>query len=206
MRKPRIGVVAYQGAVPEHMRALEQVGAEAVRVKWPQDLADLDGLIIPGGESTTIGDLLETYGLLPAIQEWADAGGAVYGTCAGAILMARDIRGGKNGQPRMAILPLAVQRNGFGRQIDSCEVDLSMRGIGPKPFHTVFIRAPYFTDLGPGVEELARLDDKIVAVRYGRHLATAFHPELTDDRRIHRLFVQLATGQAEAALSALPAR
>lgn len=194
MTRPRIGVVAYQGAVPEHLRAIERCGAEAVPVKWACNLAGLDGLIIPGGESTTIGDLMQTYGLLDAVRDWASTGGAVYGTCAGAILMATEIRGGKENQPRLGILPMAVQRNGFGRQLDSCEVDLEMPAIGPEPFHTVFIRAPYIAEVGPGVEVLARLGDKIVAVRHGRHLATAFHPELTDDLRVHRYFIGLAAG------------
>lgn len=193
MAKPQIGVVAYQGAVPEHLRALERAGAEARPVKWPRDLEGLHGLIIPGGESTAIGDAMQTWGLMDAVRQWVEAGGAVYGTCAGAILMATEIRGGVPGQPRLGIVPMAVQRNGFGRQIDSCEVDLEVKGIGPEPFHTVFIRAPYFEDLGPGVEDLARLEGKVVAVRYGRHLATAFHPELTDDLRIHQLFIEMAT-------------
>lgn len=194
MARPRIGVVAYQGAVAAHQRALEHCGAEAVAVKWPRELAGLHGLIIPGGESTTIGDLMQTYGLLEAVRQWSDHGGALYGSCAGAILMAREIRGGKPEQPRLGIVPMAVQRNGFGRQVQSCEADLAVMGVGPEPFHAVFIRAPYFTDLGPGVQALAQIDDKVVAVQYGRHLCTAFHPELTDDRRIHRLFITLATG------------
>lgn len=191
--RPHIGVVAYQGAIPEHLRALERVGAETRRVKWPRDLEGLHGLIIPGGESTAIGDAMQHWGLLDAVREWAAQGGAVYGTCAGAILMATEILGGVPGQPKLGIMPMTVQRNGFGRQIDSCEADLDMPVLGPTPFHTVFIRAPYFVALGEGVEELARLDGKIVAARYGRHLATAFHPELTDDLRIHRLFLDMAT-------------
>lgn len=195
MSKPKIGVVAYQGAIPEHLRALEEVGAEARPVKWPRDLEGLVGLIIPGGESTAIGDAMQTWGLLDAIKEWAANGGAVYGTCAGAILMATEIRGGVTGQPRLDLIPMAVQRNGFGRQIHSSEADLEMKGIGPEPFRTVFIRAPYFADPGPEVEVLAEFEGRIVAVRYGRHLATAFHPELTDDRRVHRFFVDLASGR-----------
>lgn len=192
---PRIGVVAYQGAIPEHLRALARLGATGQPVKWPRDLEGLDGLIIPGGESTAIGDAMQHWGLLAAVRDWVAAGGAVYGTCAGAILMATDIRGGVPGQPRLGIIPMAVQRNGFGRQIDSCEVDLEMPILGPTPFHTVFIRAPYFAELGPGVEALARLEGKVVAVRHGRHLATAFHPELTDDLRVHRLFLDMAAGK-----------
>ncbi|OUM87060.1 MAG: glutamine amidotransferase subunit PdxT [Bacillus thermozeamaize] len=192
MLKPRIGVVAYQGAVPEHLRALESAGAEAVPVKWPRDLEGLHGVIIPGGESTVIGDAMQTWGLLDPLREWARNGGAVYGTCAGAILMATDIQNGKPNQPRLGLMPLTVYRNGFGRQVDSFEADFPVKGIGPEPFRAVFIRAPYFEVTDPEVEVLATLDDKVVAVRYGRHLATAFHPELTDDLRIHRLFMEMA--------------
>jgi 5'-phosphate synthase pdxT subunit len=195
MAMHRFGVVALQGAVPEHMRALAAVGVEPVAVKWPRDLEGLRGLILPGGESTTIGDLMNHYGLTQAIRDFAANGGAVYGTCAGAILMATEILGGKPGQPRLGIVPMTVQRNGFGRQVDSCEVPLEIPILGAEPIHTVFIRAPYIAEAGPGVEVLARYQDKIVAVRYGKHLATAFHPELTDDRRVHQLFVRLALGE-----------
>ncbi len=188
----RFGVLALQGAVPEHLRALAAVGVEPVAVKWPEDLDGLTGLILPGGESTTIGDLMDYYGLTEAIKAFARSGGACYGTCAGAILMATEIHGGKPGQPRLGIIPMTIQRNGFGRQVDSCEVPLHVPAIGAAPFHTVFIRAPYIAAVTDGVEVLATYQDKIVAVRYGRHLATAFHPELTDDRRIHRLFVETA--------------
>lgn len=203
--RPRIGVVAYQGAVAEHIRALEAAGAEAVPVRWPRDLDGLRGLVIPGGESTVIGDAMQTWGLLDAVRAWARSGGAIYGTCAGAILLAADIRGGKPGQPRLGIIPMAVQRNGFGRQLESCEVDLPVRGAGPEPLRAVFIRAPYFEELGPGVEALAELEGRVVAVRYGRHLATAFHPELTEDRRIHRLFLDLVLADEPPAGQVIPA-
>jgi len=188
----KFGVLALQGAVPEHLRALEAVGVEPVAVKWPGDLEGLAGLILPGGESTTIGDLMDHYGLTVAVREFAQAGGACYGTCAGAILMATRILGGKPGQPRLGIIPMTVQRNGFGRQVESCEVPLHVSAIGEEPFHTVFIRAPYIAEVGAGVDVLATHQGRIVAVQYGRHLATAFHPELTADRRIHKLFVELA--------------
>jgi 5'-phosphate synthase pdxT subunit len=188
----RFGVLALQGAVPEHLRALADVGVEPVAVKWPKDLAGLKGLIIPGGESTTIGDLMQHFGFIEAIRQFARGGGALYGTCAGAILLATDILGGKPDQPRLGIIPMTVQRNGFGRQVDSCEVALSVPIIGPEPLHVVFIRAPYIAEVGEGVEVLAVYQEKIVAVRYGKHLATAFHPELTNDRRIHKLFVEMA--------------
>lgn len=196
MATQRFGVLALQGAVPEHIRALEALGVEAVPVKWPEQLSGLRGLILPGGESTTIGDLMAYYGFFSAIQDFAAGGGAVYGTCAGAILMATNIVGGKPEQLHLDIIPMTVQRNGFGRQVDSCEVPLSMQALGEKPFHTVFIRAPYITAVGPGVEVLAHFQERIVAVRYGRHMATAFHPELTDDRRVHQLFVETALSSA----------
>lgn len=194
MEKHRFGVLALQGAVPEHLRALEAVGVEAVPVRWPRDLAGLKGLILPGGESTTIGDLMQHYGLVEAIRTFVAEGGACYGTCAGAILLATAVLGGKPNQPLLGIIPMTVRRNGFGRQVDSCEVPLAMPVLGTEPVHTVFIRAPYIAETGPGVEVLAEHQGKIVAVRYGRHLATAFHPELTEDRRIHRVFVEMALG------------
>lgn len=174
------------------MRALAAVGVEPVAVRWPQELEGLKGLILPGGESTTIGDLMNHYGFLPAIGRFVAAGGACYGTCAGAILMATEILGGKVEQRPLGIIPMTVQRNGFGRQVDSREVPLAMPVLGPEPVHTVFIRAPYVERVGPGVEVLAEYAGKVVAVRYGPHLATAFHPELTEDRRVHRLFVEQA--------------
>lgn len=195
MTQPRFGVLALQGAVPEHLRALAAVGVEPVAVKWPQDLVGLVGLIIPGGESTTIGDLMQHFGFIEPIKEFADRGGALYGTCAGAILLATEILDGKPNQPRLRIIPMAVRRNGFGRQVDSAEVPLSMPVLGPEPLHTVFIRAPYIDSVQPGVEVLAEHAGKIVAVRYRQHLATAFHPELTGDRRVHQLFVEMALNQ-----------
>ncbi|MGE5675772.1 MAG: pyridoxal 5'-phosphate synthase glutaminase subunit PdxT [Mycobacterium leprae] len=192
----RFGVLALQGAVPEHLRALSAVGVEAIPVKWPRDLEGLTGLVLPGGESTTISDLMAHYGFFEAISQFVANGGACYGTCAGAILMAREILGGKEGQRTLGVMPIVVQRNGFGRQVDSCEVPLSMPILGDEPVHTVFIRAPYIASVGPGVEVLAEHAGKIVAARYGKHLVTSFHPELTEDRRIHRLFVQMALGEA----------
>jgi 5'-phosphate synthase pdxT subunit len=198
MTKPRFGVLALQGAVPEHLRALEAVGVQAVAVKWPRDLEGLKGLILPGGESTTISDLMNHFGLFPAVHQFVQEGGACYGTCAGAILLATEILGGTKAQRSLGVIPMAVQRNGFGRQVDSCEVPLSMPILGDEPVHTVFIRAPYIASVGEGVEVLANYQEKIVAVRYGRHLATAFHPELTADRRIHELFVEMALNPVHA--------
>lgn len=192
MQKHRFGVLALQGAVAEHLRALEAVGVEAVAVRWPKDLQGLHGLILPGGESTTIGDLMVTFGLLDGVKQFAAAGGACYGTCAGAILMATEITGGKEDQPRLGLIPMTVQRNGFGRQVESCEVSLVMPVLGPDPVETVLIRAPYIAKAGEGVEVLAEHAGKIVAARYGRHLVTAFHPELTEERRVHQLFIAMA--------------
>lgn len=192
----RFGVLALQGAVPEHLRALAEIGVEGVSVKRPSDLEGLAGLILPGGESTTIGGLMNHFGLTEAIKRFGAHGGACYGTCAGAILMATEIIGGKPDQVGLGLIPMTVQRNGFGRQVNSCEVPLSMPVLGTEPVHTVFVRAPYIASVGHGVEILAEYQGKIVAVRYGAHLVTTFHPELTQDRRVHRLFVEMALNGA----------
>lgn len=185
----KVGVLGLQGAVPEHLRVMERLGAEVVRVEWPAQLADLAGLIMPGGESTTIGLLLRHWGFEPALKEFVARGGGIYGTCAGMIIMASDILDGKPDQLKLDVIPMTVRRNGFGRQIDSAEVALKMPVVGPEPIHTILIRGPYVESVQPGVEVLAELEGKIVAVRYGRHLATAFHPELTEDIRVHKLFL-----------------
>ena len=183
----RIGVVALQGAVPEHIRTLQYLGVQAVPVKFPEHIAGLAGLVLPGGESTTIGDLMQHFGLMQAIRDW---GGPCYGTCAGAILLAQEILDGKPDQPRLGLIPMAVRRNGFGRQVASMEVPITMPVLGPEPVRAVLIRAPYMESVGTGVDVLAQHQGKTVAVRYGHHLATAFHPELTEDMRIHRFFVE----------------
>lgn len=188
----KIGVLALQGAVPEHLRALEQVGAEPRAVRWPRELEGLDGLILPGGESTTIGDLMTYYGFFPAVQAFYQGGGALYGTCAGMILLATEILDGKPEQPRLGLLNMTVRRNGFGRQVDSLEVPLPVPLLGEPDIETIFIRAPYVVSVGPGTEALATYQDKVVMVRGERLLATAFHPELTPDRRIHQLFAAMA--------------
>lgn len=185
----RIGVLDLQGAVTEHVRAVEAAGAEAARVKKVGHLSGLDGLIIPGGESTTIGRLMEEYGFLDALRTMGRQGFPIFGTCAGMILLARDI-GGSN-QPRLGLMDITVQRNGFGRQRDSFEIDLDIPVLGNRPFRAVFIRAPYASAAGPDVEVLATLHDRIVLCRQGRLLACAFHPELTDDPRVHRYFLDL---------------
>jgi 5'-phosphate synthase pdxT subunit len=198
----KIGVLALQGAFREHCAAIRQVGAEAVEVRLPAHLDGLDGLIIPGGESTTIGKLAALYGLDAAIARFAqEQGRPVYGTCAGMIYVARDI--GRD-QPHLNLIDVEVARNAFGRQVDSFEADLSIPALGDPPFPGVFIRAPLIRRTGPGVETLAALPDgTVVAARQGRTLVTAFHPELTDDLRFHRYFLDVcAEAQAERATPA----
>ena len=206
--KLRIGVLALQGAFIEHMAVLERLGVDAVAVRLPEQLVGLDGLIIPGGESTAIGKLMTTYGLLEPVRRTIEAGTPVYGTCAGMILLARDI--GRHDQPLLGEMDIAVERNAFGRQLDSFEEDLSIPALGPEPFHAVFIRAPSITCVGDGAQELARLHDgTVVAAQQGTLLATAFHPELSSDTRMHEYFIAMCTatraGAAHTAtLSATP--
>ncbi|MBA3741059.1 MAG: pyridoxal 5'-phosphate synthase glutaminase subunit PdxT [Chloroflexi bacterium] len=189
-RRPRIGVLALQGAVREHVTAIRDVGGEPVEVRLPRDLVDLDALILPGGESTTMRKLIDEYGLREPILSLARAGAPMLGTCAGMILLADRLTDGD--EPVFALLDVEVRRNGYGRQLDSFEADLSVPSLGAAPLHGVFIRAPVVTGVGPRAEVLAAdADGRPVAVRQGRVLATAFHPELTGDRRLHRLFVEL---------------
>ena len=189
-RPARIGVLAVQGAVREHVAAIREVGAEPVEVRLPRDLVDLDALILPGGESTTMRRLIDAYGLREPIASLARAGAPMLGTCAGMILLAGRIDDGDD--PLFGLLDIAVRRNGYGRQLDSFEADLDAPSLGDEPLHGVFIRAPMVTDVGPRTEVLARDPDGTpVAVRQGRVLATAFHPELTGDRRIHRLLAEM---------------
>jgi pyridoxal 5'-phosphate synthase pdxT subunit len=190
----RIGVLALQGAFIEHEQALGRLGVAACEVRLPQQLEGLDGLIIPGGESTTMGKLAVQYGLLEPIRAMAAAGRPLWGTCAGMIFMAKDI--GRD-QPVLGLMDVQVKRNAFGRQVDSFETDLDVPTIATPddagPFHAVFIRAPLVESVGDDVEVLARLDNGvIVAARQGRLLATSFHPELSGDDRFHRYFVALA--------------
>ncbi len=167
------------------------MGARALDVRRPDQLDEIDALIIPGGESTTIGKLAAHYGLIPKLRERAAAGMPVWGTCAGAIFLAKDVPG--HPHPVAGLMDITVERNAFGRQIDSFEQDLAIPKIGREPFHAVFIRAPKIAQAGPGVEVLARLDDgTIVAAQQGRLLATSFHPELTGDGRLHEYFLSLA--------------
>jgi pyridoxal 5'-phosphate synthase pdxT subunit len=188
---PRVGVLALQGDVAEHIAALERCGARAIAVRRPADLEGLEGLIIPGGESTTIGDLASEYGLLQPMRRMATEGFPIWGTCAGLILLARDV--GRD-QPLLSALDITVDRNAFGRQVDSFETDLQVEGLAGGPFRAVFIRAPAVTAIGPAVHVIARLTDgTIVAVRQGQILGTAFHPELAGDDRFHTLFLGLVT-------------
>ena len=188
--RPRIGILAVQGDVREHANALREVGAEPVEVRLPRDLVGLDALILPGGESTTMRKLIDLYGLREPIVALAHGGAPVYGTCAGMILLADRIADGD--EPVLRLLDITVERNAYGRQLDSFEADRAIPSLGDEPLHGVFIRAPVISQVGPEVEVLARdPDGRPIAVRQGRVIATAFHPELTPDRRLHRLLVEL---------------
>ncbi|MBC8161248.1 MAG: pyridoxal 5'-phosphate synthase glutaminase subunit PdxT [Roseiflexaceae bacterium] len=187
-----VGVLALQGDFREHRAMLERIGVAVTEVRQPKHLAHVERLIIPGGESTTIGRLMVLYELLEPIRARAQAGMPLWGTCAGAILMARQIADGKPGQPALELMDIVARRNAFGRQLDSFEADLLIDALGDAPMHTVFIRAPILEQPGPAVEVLAVLDDgRIVAARQNRLLASSFHPELTDDDRMHRFFLEL---------------
>ncbi|MGZ8563639.1 MAG: pyridoxal 5'-phosphate synthase glutaminase subunit PdxT [Candidatus Limnocylindria bacterium] len=189
-RRRRIGILAVQGDVREHACALLELGAEPVEVRLPRDLVGLDGLILPGGESTAMRKLIDRYGLREPIVALVTGGAPVYGTCAGMILLADRIADGD--EPVLRLLDITVQRNAYGRQLDSFEADVPIPSLGGEPMHGVFIRAPVVSEVGPAVEVLARdPDGRPIAVRQGRVLATAFHPELTPDRRLHRLFLEL---------------
>jgi len=185
----RVGVLALQGAFREHIDALRKLGVEAVEVRLPGQLEGLDGLIIPGGESTAIGKLAVKYGLQDAIRRYVMGGHAVYGTCAGMIMLSKDV--GRD-QPLLSLMDIKVERNAFGRQLDSFETDLEIPALGDKPFPGVFIRAPRIESVGDDVEVLAKLENGTpVAAREGNMIVTAFHPELTDDLRWHRYFLSL---------------
>lgn len=184
----KVGVLGLQGDFREHARALDGAGATPVVVKTPEALADVDGLVMPGGESTTIGKLLDRFELLEPLRERARAGMPLYGTCAGLILMARSIEGPQDAPHRLGVMDIAARRNAYGRQVDSFETDLDVEGLG-RPYRAVFIRAPVVERTGEDVEVLASVDDKPVLIRQGNMLASTFHPEMTGDNRVHEMFV-----------------
>jgi pyridoxal 5'-phosphate synthase pdxT subunit len=187
----KIGVLAVQGAFIEHLRTYRSIGVEAVEVRLPEDLEGVSGLTLPGGESTAMRRLIDRWGLRQPILDLAESGAPIFGTCAGMILLARNIVGGE--EPVLALLDVTVERNAFGRQLDSFEADLQVPMLGDEPVHGIFIRAPVIDRVGPGVEVMAHLDDdRIVAVRERNIIATAFHPELAGETRFHRLVATMA--------------
>ena len=188
----KVGVLALQGDFAEHQSVLDRMGQESCQVRLPHDLEGIDGLIIPGGESTTFSHLMDIYDLKAAITRLAGQGVPIWGTCAGMIIMARGVTEDK--PTPMGLLDIHVERNGFGRQVDSFEADLMVEAFGPETFRAVFIRAPVIFSVGEGVEVLASLPDcRPVAVRQKNLLATCFHPELTSDTRFHRYFLDMAS-------------
>lgn len=188
----KIGVLAVQGAFAEHVRVLRTVGVEPVEVRLPEHLEGISGLILPGGESTTMRKLVQRWGLREPIMDLAATGAPLFGTCAGMILLAREIAGGE--EPVFPLLDVTVTRNAFGRQLESFEAELTVPVLGDGPVHGVFIRAPVIERVGPSVDVLARLDDgRVVAVRERNVVATAFHPELAGETRFHRLVAAMAS-------------
>lgn len=183
-----IGVLGLQGAVREHVRAIEAVGAQAVIVKRTEQLEEVDGLILPGGESTTMRRLIDKYSFMESLREFAKAGRPMFGTCAGMILLAKNLVGYE--EPHIGVMDITVERNAFGRQKDSFEAALSMEGVG-EDFIGVFIRAPYVVDVEDHIEVLCTYEDRMVAVRQNHLLAASFHPELTDDHRVTAYFVEM---------------
>ncbi len=201
MTGPRVGVLALQGGFREHEEALAECGAQVVRVRDTEDLSGIAGLLIPGGESTTISLLAERSGMRGPIQELIADGLAMYGSCAGMIMLADDVLDGRRDRPSFGGLDISVRRNAFGRQVDSFETDVEMSGLRGSPFKGIFIRAPWVERVGATVDVVARVSDgdsvgKIVAVRQERLFATSFHPELTPDRRVHQYFLDIVKGDA----------
>jgi pyridoxal 5'-phosphate synthase pdxT subunit len=190
----RIGVLALQGAFREHVYSLEALGVRTVAVRLPEQLDDLAGLVVPGGESTAIAKLMDTYGFYEPVAERYAEGMAVWGTCAGAILLANEVIDAVEGQRSLELMDVTVRRNAYGRQLESFEADLEFAHLDDV-FRGVFIRAPWIEAVGPEVEVLAKHDDKIVAARQDGLMATTFHPELTGDPRIHRYFVEQVIGR-----------
>jgi pyridoxal 5'-phosphate synthase pdxT subunit len=189
---PRIGVLALQGDFEAHLHMLALLGADGVAIRLPEHLEEIDGIIIPGGESTTIGKLMVIYGIRDRLQQKILEGVPVWGTCAGLILLAKETDHALAGQPLLASMNIRVRRNAFGSQRESFEADLLVPVLGEAPFHAFFIRGPAVETVGPGVEVLATLDDgSIVAVREGTLLGTAFHPEVSGDPRFHQYFLRI---------------
>ena len=188
----KIGVLALQGAAAEHIQMLSALGAEAVPVRLPSELDGLEALIIPGGESTTISKLLSDYGLMEPIRRLAKKGFPIFGTCAGLVLLAKKVPNLQ--MESIGVMDIEVERNAFGRQVDSFEADLKIPALHNGTFHGIFIRAPIIGKTQRGIEVLCQLNGKPVAVRQGKLLACAFHPELTDDLRLHKYFLKLVTG------------
>lgn len=185
----RIGVLALQGAFIEHQKSLAACGVESMQIRKPEQLEGIQGLIIPGGESTTMGKLMNQFDLFEPIVNLGQKGTPIFGTCAGMIMLAREIYGSE--QPRLGLMDIEVERNAFGRQVESFEADLEVPVLGEDPFKAVFIRAPYIHRVGDPVEILAQYGEKIVLARQGHYLAAAFHPELTGDLRLHRYFLNM---------------
>ena len=201
-KRPRVGVVALQGDYAAHIQAIEAAGGDAFLVRTAEEVAGADGLILPGGESTTIGKLMVRYGLDTAISEAAGQGTPIFGTCAGMILMAKRIARGEKqgGQPTLGLMDIGVARNAFGRQVDSFEADIEAPRVTDESGETVrgvFIRAPYIEENGPDVDILAHFENKAVLARQGNLLASAFHPELTGDTRVHRYFLRMIGADPE---------
>ncbi len=191
MKKPTIGVLALQGAVREHLSMLERCGARGVRLKYPAELQLCQGIVIPGGESTTIGKLMAAGSFLEEVRSLVGQGMPIYGTCAGLILLASRIAEGD--QPLLGLMDITARRNAFGRQVDSFETDLAIRGIADasRPFRAVFIRAPWIEETGPEVEVMGEFAGRAVMARQDGMLVSAFHPELTGDDRVHRYFLAM---------------
>lgn len=184
----RVGILALQGAVREHIRSIEVCGAEGVSVKWPRDLNGLDALILPGGESTTMRRLIDRYGLMEPLRDFAKSGKPMFGTCAGLILLAGTVVG--YDESHLGVMDVVVERNSFGRQVDSFEAELTVKGLD-NPFDAVFIRAPHIVSAGPAAEVLCEYNGRIVMARSGPFLGCSFHPELTDDHRITEYFLSM---------------
>ncbi|ALS77155.1 glutamine amidotransferase [Planococcus kocurii] len=193
----RVGVLALQGAVREHIKSVQACGAEAIAVKWPKDLENLDGLILPGGESTTMRRLIDRYGLMEPLREFAQTGKPMFGTCAGLILLAETVVGSDDAH--LGVMDVTVERNSFGRQVDSFEAPLAIKGIDG-PFEAVFIRAPHIVSVGEETEVLCVHNGKIVMARDGQFLGCSFHPELTDDHRITAYFLSMIQDKSDLLL------